>query len=251
MVDHIKALYPYALAEGEGVGTAYEYVAKARFLRPIVERLKRGDRPARVLVAGLPEKYGTSLDFAILADRAGADLEIVDERPQAIDRATRAIDAVRAKGLLVSLRVTLERVESLGAVASRSGYDAVLSCEVLQRVAADQRSSFADAMRAAAPMGVAFAPNSENPSHLKISGLAGLTRADLAELFRGARLGYVDLPPFPPGISRSPQQRSQASTGVIEAVAMRALDVFCAGEPLVPDVLKRRVAHIVCARWGE
>jgi hypothetical protein len=60
----------------------------------------------------------------------------------------------------------------------------------------------------------------------------------------------VDMPPFPPGISRSPEQRARASTGFAESVAMGLLDAYCAGERLVPPALKRRVAHIVCAIWG-
>jgi Methyltransferase domain len=249
MVESIRSLYPYALAEGEGVGTAYEYVAKARFMRPIVERLVRRDGARRVLVAGLPEKYGTSLDFAILADGVDADLEIADEREPAIDRSRSAIDAARRDGKLTRLRVQFRRCDSLDEVA-RGQHDAVLSCEVLQRVPAERREAFANALRAAAPIGAVFVPNSENASHLKISGLDGLTLADLRELFRGARAAYVDMPPFPPGIARTAEQRTRASTGLAEAVAMRVLDAYCAAEPRVPSAIKRRVSHIVCALWG-
>jgi hypothetical protein len=249
MTESIRALYPYALAEGEGVGTAYEYVAKARFMRPITERLARKDGARRVLVAGLPEKYGTSLDFAILADGLDADLEIADERQAALDRSKGAIDAARRDGRLARLRVRFRRCDALDDV-TRGEHDAVLSCEVLQRVPAEQREAFANALRAAAPIGAVFAPNSENASHLKISGLDGLTLADLRELFRGSRVAYVDMPPFPPGIARTAEQRTRASTGLAEAVAMRVLDAYCAAEPRVPGAIKRRVSHIVCALWG-
>ncbi len=249
MAESIRALYPYALAEGEGVGTAYEYVAKARFMRPIVERLSRRGGTRRILVAGLPEKYGTSLDFAILADGLDAELEIADERERALDRSKSAIDAARRGGKLGGLRVRFRRCGSIDEV-TRGEHDAVLSCEVLQRVAPERREVFANALRAAAPLGAVFVPNSENASHLKISGLDGLTLADLRDLFRGARFAYVDMPPFPPGIARSAEQRERASTGLAEALAMRALDAYCAAEPGVPNAIKRRVSHIVCALWG-
>jgi hypothetical protein len=249
MIDSIQALYPYALAEGEGVGTAYEYVAKARFLRPAIEGLaKRGDT-ARLLVAGLPEKYGTSLDFAILADRLGAEIEIADERAAALDRARSAIEASRRSGKLSRLRVRFRQADSLERVAD-GRHDAVFSCEVLQRVPLDGREAFANALRAAAPIGAVFVPNAENASHLKISGLGGLALSELHDLFRGARVTYVDMPPFPPGIARTAEQRAKASTGLAEGVAMRLLDAYCAAEPLVPNGIKRRVAHIVCALWG-
>jgi hypothetical protein len=249
MVDSIKNLYAYALAEGEGVGTAYEYAAKARILQPMVARLEALGHKARFLVAGLPEKYGTSLDFAVLANRTGAELVVVDERSSAIDRARAAVGAARASGLLRELRVSYAITE-LTQLGGHGGHDAVLSSEVLQRVPAALRSIFAGTLRAAAPMGAVFVPNSENASHLAISGLGGLSWAELGRDFQDGHLAYVDMPPFPPGISRSPEQREKASSGRAEAIAMGALDAYCAGERFVPNVVKRRYAHIVCATWG-
>ena len=242
----IGELYAYALAEGEGVGTAYEYVATARFLRL---RLRRD---ARVLVAGLPERYGTSLDFAILAHRAGARLLVVDERAEAIERARRAIVAMQADGRLLGLDVTYREIPSLAAMAEVEPHDVVLSCEVLQRVPPAARPAFVATLRARAPVGAVFVPNGDNQSHVKISGLDGLSRRALKALFEGPgyRFAYVDMPPFPPGIARTPEQRTQAATGRAEALAMLGLDVFCAAEPLVPAVLKRHLAHIVCVAWG-
>ena len=71
MSTSIRELYRYALAEGEGVGTAYEYYAKRRIIAPLVASLPR---PARIVVVGLPEKYGTSLDFVLVAGQAHAEL---------------------------------------------------------------------------------------------------------------------------------------------------------------------------------
>lgn len=251
----IRALYPFALAEGEGVGTAYEYVAKAAFMRPLARELgyrgSEGGRGApRILVAGLPEKYGTSLDFAILAQSLDADLLIVDDRTSAVERAQKAIEVLRRGGRLAALRVKYRTVPTLGDVTKLEPHDVVLSCEVLQRVGAAARSGFADGLRSLAPRGAVFVPNSENASHLKISGLHGLSGGELSALFPGAAWDYVDMPPFPPGITRSADQRSRASTGMFEALAMRGLDAYCKGESLVPAFLKKHVAHIVCAMWG-
>jgi hypothetical protein len=253
MADSIRALYPYALAEGEGVGTAYEYVAKAAFLGPVVAELRRRRRAsasARFLVAGLPEKYGTSLDFAILASRCGAELCVADDRSTAIERARNAIGAAQHAGHLQGLRVSYRCLSALDAIATLDVHDAALSCEVLQRIPIGSRRSFVGALRARAPLGALFVPNAENAAHLRISGLEGFSRSEIEELFPGERCGYVDMPPFPPGIARSAEQRERASTGWAEAVAMKMLDVYCAAERLVPDRVKRRFAHIVCAAWG-
>ena len=69
----IKNLYQYAFIEGEGVGTAYEYFAKRLVLASWLPLLPR--RP-KVRILGLPEKYGVSLDFWLLADELGAELGV-------------------------------------------------------------------------------------------------------------------------------------------------------------------------------
>src|SRR5579884_82009 len=252
MRDSIRSLYAYALAEGEGVGTAYEYAAKAAFVQPLITALRRkaASGAPRVLIAGVPEKYGTSLDFALLAARCSARLFIADDRPPALERARKAIESVRSQAALQGLEATYRTLPSLDAIADLEEHDLLLSCEVLQRVPEAGRGRFAAVMRGRAPLGAVFVPNAENSAHLRISGLGGLTMPELRALFAGARCGYVDMPPFPPGISRTPDQRARASTGFAEAVAMRLLDAYCAAEHLVPPLLKRRVAHIVCAIWG-
>ncbi len=180
----VRALYPFALAEGEGVGTAYEYVAKSVFLRPLAEELQRPHgAPLRLLVVGLPEKYGSSLDFAILAHALGADLLVVDERPAALERAEKVVHTLQSGGRLTGLRVRYRSIAALSEVTALDPHDAVLSCEVLQRVPQAARGAFADGLRSLARRGALFVPNSENGSHLKISGLAGLTGGDLASLF--------------------------------------------------------------------
>jgi hypothetical protein len=249
MAYTIAQLYPYALAEGEGVGTAYEYAAKARFVGAVSRRLRR---ESRLLVAGLPERYGASLDFALLAHEAGAELLVVDEREEALERSRRSIEAAQRQGHLGGLRATHRRVESFARYRDVEPHDALLSCEVVQRVPAQERAELAETLRQLAPVGGVFAPNGENASHVKISGLGGVSLRELEALFPrpGNRFAYVDMPPFPPGISRSPEQRERAASGVSEAMAMRGLDAYCAAERFVPAFIKRHLAHIVCVSWG-
>jgi hypothetical protein len=251
MTATIRSLYPFALAEGEGVGTAYEYVAKGAFMRPLSQELTRPHgAPPRVLVAGLPEKYGSSLDFSILAEALDGELLVVDDRPAALERAEKVVRALQSGGRLTGLRVQFRALGALAEVATLPPHDAVLSCEVLQRIPVGSRAAFADGLRSLARRGALFVPNSENGSHLKISGLGGLSGAELSGLFPGAFCDYVDMPPFPPGIKRSADQRSRASTGVLEAVAMRGLDSYCRAETFVPAFVKKHFAHIVCVMWG-
>jgi hypothetical protein len=72
---------------------------------------------------------------------------------------------------------------------------------------------------------------------------------DLQALFDAplARAGYIDMPPFPPGITRSDDQREQATSGRLEAFAMWGLQQYARGERLLPRALRQRQSHIVYA----
>jgi hypothetical protein len=133
----IKTLYALALAEGEGVGTAYEYFAKRLILTGWLESKPI---PRQMLIAGLPQKYGASLDFLQLAADLDMAVTIADERPQAFARVKAALDEVKAAGLLRNVEPKFCLVKDVGTISQIAGhYDLALSCEVLQRIAPLQR----------------------------------------------------------------------------------------------------------------
>lgn len=81
----IRILHNVALAEGEGFGTAYEYYVK---LKPLTALIFSKDmvKLRNVLIAGLPERYGFSLDFVILCNVLKCDkLIVLDDRNTALD----------------------------------------------------------------------------------------------------------------------------------------------------------------------
>lgn len=245
----IKALYTLALAEGEGVGTAYEYYAKRLVLGPwLAER----PRPARMLIAGLPQKYGSSLDLLQLAVDLQAEVVVADERPEALTKLERGLVAVRAQGWLSDVVPRLQLVDDMGTLTGVAGaYDLALSCEALQRMDVATRRALAARLHGLAGAVALFAPNEDNPAHTAISGLDGLTLAEIRALVpAGGRLlrsGYIDMPPFPPGIVRSEDQRAQASSGRLEAAAMWGLQTVARLERFLPGGIRRRQSHIVYA----
>ena len=263
----IKSLYTLALAEGEGVGTAYEYYAKrlalSSWLRQIV-------RPQRILVAGLPQKYGASLDFLLLAAELGATITVIDERPQAIVKLERALATAQAQGCLVHVEPATCVVANLTEVAGE--FDLCLSCEVLQRLAVASRPSYVRRLQEAASAVALFAPNAGNPAHMNLSGLSGLGLDELEALVGSGGAGeqgsrgageyhvlrplpghlvtvsaYLDMPPFPPGIVRDEEQRARASSGRFEALAMWALGTYARLEKVLPSGVRQRHSHIVYA----
>ena len=99
-----------------------------------------------------------------------------------------------------------------------------------------------------------FMPNKANEAHVGISGLDGLHLHELRTLLldggaaSGHALqasGYIDMPPFPPGITRSEEQREQATSGLLEGVAMWGLGIYARLEKFLPINLRARQSHIV------
>lgn len=252
----IKSLYALALAEGEGVGTAYEYFAKRLVL---AGWLKQVGRPKRVLIAGLPEKYGSSLDFLQLAQELGAAVTIVDERPLSLLKLQSSLAAAQQEGWLTAVSPTLIPVANLADLVEVAGpFDLCICSEVVQRADPPDRAQYAARLRELGTAVALFTPNGDNPAHTNISGLSGLSLAELQTLFtRHAppatrrQFGYIDMPPFPPGITRSDEQREQATSGRFEGLAMWGLGYYARAEKILPASIRRRQSHIVYALAGS
>jgi hypothetical protein len=277
MLDNftIKSLYTLALAEGEGMGTAYEYYVK----RIALDRLLTGrPKPRTMLIAGLPEKYGASLDFVLLGGELGAAVTVVDERPEALARLQGALTALVGQAdlpLRPSVVMLLADLDTLSAVTGQ--YDLALSSEVLQRLSPAGRQSYVSRLGTLASAAALFCPNAENRAHNTHSGLVGLRLEEMRGLTtdygpqttdeaspvarphdanlsyvvrRPSSLvssGYIDMPPFPPGITRSADQREEATSGRFEAMVMWGLGRYARGEKFLPKSLRRRQSHIVYA----
>jgi hypothetical protein len=241
----IKSLYTLALAEGEGLGTAYEYYAK----RLLISRwLSQFSRPRRLLIAGLPEKYGASLDFLELSAELGAEVIVVDDRPKALERLRISIDEVGSEGILENLNWRPVETTNLGSLKEIEGnFDLCVCSEVLQRLEIDSRVEYVARLTSLASALALFVPNADNASHANLSGLTGLYYEDLTTLFgaQQSQVGFIDMPPFPPGITRSDEQREEAATGNMESVAMRGLAFYARLERFLPRSIRRRQSHIV------
>jgi hypothetical protein len=242
----IHALYPLALAEGEGVGTAYEYFAKRLALAPWLAALPD---PHSMLIAGLPEKYGSSLDFFLLAqDLSIPEVVVCDDRSSALDKAGQSLARAQAGGLLPGLKARSVLIDDFGRVGEELGlFDLCVTSEMLQRLNGKAQAVVKTLTRTAHSLAL-FAPNADNPAHNQLSRLAGLRLEELQSMLgQPARTGYVDMPPFPPGLTRNSAQRQQATSGWKERLAMSGLDNYARLEHLIPLALRRRRSHIVYA----
>jgi len=170
----IRALYPINMAEGEGIGTAYEYYVKLGRLRSL---LRSVGKPKSILVAGLPEKYGLSMDFILLGWMLHAEVTVVDDRAEFIERAERTVCALGEEGLLSGVKVNFKRVAriaELGAVElGPDRFDFAVSNEVFQRLNKLEKGRYISGLRENARSFALFVPNGENRAHADLSGLSG------------------------------------------------------------------------------
>ncbi len=244
----IKSLYTLALAEGEGVGTAYEYFAKRLVLRPWLPTIPP---VKRLLIAGLPEKYGSSLDYLLLAQELGATAVVADDRPAFLQKFQEALDKARQMGWLTAVQPDLLLVQNMAEMADVSGpFDLAISNEVLQRIPAAERPVYVQRQRELATAVALFCPNAANPDHAAHSGLATLHLSELLTLSPGHPVtpsGFIDMPPFPTGVSRSEEQRAQAESGAFEALVMWGLGYFARLEHWLPTAVRRQKSHIIYA----
>jgi hypothetical protein len=61
------------------------------------------------------------------------------------------------------------------------------------------------------------------------------------------KIGYMDVPPFPPDVNRSPSQREQLQIGRINRLAMTFLELYARLEPYFSGHWCRGRAHSVYA----
>jgi len=244
----IKSLYPLALAEGEGVGTAYEYYAKRLLLGRFLRRIPS---PKRILVAGLPEKYGSSLDFLLLAAELNAEVVVTDYRPAFLAKAKDSLAAAQGQNLLQNVSPHSVQVTDPARLLEVAGsFDLAICCEVLQSLPVNDRTIYWQRLRELAPAIALFTPNAGNPAHSKLSGLRTVSLDELKTLTGGGsstHVGLADLPPFPSGMTRSAAQREQATTGTFESMVMWGLNIYARLEPFLPLLVRQRYAHMVYA----
>lgn len=229
------------------MGTAYEYFAKRLLL---AKWLKQIPHPKSVLVAGLPEVYGVSLDFLLFAEELGAEVTVVSERQSAIDRLEGALSAVQARNMLTSVQPNIRLIDNIVDINLDQKFDVIVCCEVLQRLSTAEKETYLTNLSKISNQIAIYTPNGDNAAHASHSGLDSVPFAEFNTLANNLNpqnfsSGYIDMPPFPPGITRTEDQRQHAESGLLETVAMHGLGFYAKMEKFFPTKIRRDNAHIV------
>lgn len=247
----VTALYLVALFEGEGMGTAYEYSVKIKLLR----RLTADVRPLRrMLIGGIPEAYGFSLDLALVAALYGCQVVVAEDRVSVLEGFANALRSPQLKRWIDPACFEMRPIEALARVTRTEDpvYDLWVSTSAIQRLDGDGLAAYLAQVRVKSRYALLMAPNSDNRAHLTLTKLRGFTLSGLGAVCQEAGLvvresGYLDLPPFPPGIKRSTEAKEKAAKSKLERFAMGGLEWWARGERVLPRFAKRRWAHLVYA----
>jgi len=242
-------LYPIALLEGEGMGTAYEYSTKLKLLQRVVAEIPP---PQRLLIGGLPEDYGVDLDLALLAHWYGCHTVVADDRTPSLETFASALRSPPLAGLVDPGHFQMRHLETLArpTCADDAPYDLWVTTSAIQRLDDSELAKYLAQVREKSRHAVLLVPNKANKEHLTLSGLDGFFLPDLAATCRQAGLtvreaGYLDVPPFPPGLQRSAEAKEKAAESRVERLIMRGLECWIQIERFLPRFVQRRFGHII------
>ena len=243
----INTAYYLAKVEGEGLGTAYEYIMKKKLLTKLVDAV---GSPKRILVAGLPEKYGFSSDFVYFGEYVDAEVVVIDERTDKLSAFDQIMSRLKDQGFFSQLHLTTLPLSNWDEInVENKTFDLVVSCEVLQRLSINERIAYMQRLAEIAKASVFFVPNAENNAHAKISKLHALTLQELKDLcvmagYEPLDYGYVDMPPFPPGLK---QKKKVGESREDEKLSLltEVLNLWSLMEMYFPRSIVKTQAHIV------
>ncbi len=223
----LNKLYTLALAEGEGLGTAYEYFVKLRLLKKI---LNNNNKIKTVLIYGLPEKYGFSLDFLYFCKRQNIRPDLYEPRKNKLNKLYEILNDLNQNKKIV---LKFNQVTKLN-----KKYDLILSGEVLQSLNEDELRKYNENIKLYGQKTIIFTPNKNNKAHNKISKLNSYSIKGLKKLFKNNKLtGFIDNPPFPPGI--------KAKKKITSKLFIFILQIFASLEFLIPKFIRKKTSHIV------
>lgn len=221
----LRGFYHLALIEGEGLGTAYEYLAKHRILKPCFKNEKS-------LIYGLPEKYGFGLDLLYFLDKSGYEIHVYEDRKEKVRQYSKIIKTLIKIRFIQRTPLIINEIKGC--------YDLVLSSEVIQRFNPKELQNYFLNIKNSSKRAIIFFPNGNNKAHCHMTKLRAYKPEALSHFFYGkVELGFVDMPPFPPGLSVKSDQRRQNLKLLIPLLSLWSFI-----EQICPRFVKQHFCHI-------
>ncbi|OGF52345.1 MAG: hypothetical protein A2044_01885 [Candidatus Firestonebacteria bacterium GWA2_43_8] len=237
----MKKFYEVALLEGEGLGTAYEYYMKRRLL---VKLFRKEGQLDSFCVFGLPEKYGTSMDFCLLAGEVKAGrVTVLDERSEAVKKCTVAVEKLKENKLLSDSLLHVKE----GLDIKDEKYDFITNCDVFQRFSEEEALKMIEGAAENSKLSVFFLPNGFNVSHVPAPGRKAINPVEFVKKLSGKVAvigwGYIDMPPFPSGSKISEEKKKAVKSGLFNFAVFVVLKLWAVVEMLTPSFIRKKYSH--------
>ncbi|OGF46895.1 MAG: hypothetical protein A2231_12635 [Candidatus Firestonebacteria bacterium RIFOXYA2_FULL_40_8] len=237
----MKKFYKVALLEGEGLGTAYEYYVKRRLFIKLLGKEKHLDS---FCVFGLPEKYGSSMDFCVLADQVKAGrVVMLDEREEAVKKCSTAVARLKDEKIIPDSLVQVKE----GMLLRDDKYDFITNCDVFQRFNEEETIKMIEGAASNSKLSLFFIPNGFNVSHVAFPARRSINPVDfvkkISDKVKVVRWGYIDMPPFPSGSKLSDEKKNAVKSGLFSFFVFLILRIWSIVEMLTPSFIKKRFAH--------
>jgi len=243
--------YPLNLLEEEGLGTTYECLAKMHYFKTWFSK----SRNKTILVAGLPGKYGFSLDLILATYYLGATkINILDHRKNRLEK-LKAIIANPTFPNDLKLKTNLyftkqKNIQSPKYLNKFKTIDLICNSEVVQNWPSTKLKSWFTQL--SAKQIISFIPNGDNQSHMTTSHLKSIKLNRLKSFITtipasNLKIGYLDMPPFPPGIKRTSKQKKQLSDSKIILMSINYIFKLwlMVGELTILKPYLRKHAHLI------
>ena len=243
----LKDLYKVAILEGEGLGTAYEYFVKQRILNNFA--LEKYGSPSSILIYGLPEKYGTSMDFVLFSHVHNCSISLCEDRPLALKKFK---DSLKKLMNLYSIKENFVKIFLVKSLAKcekddlrhPAGYDLVVNSDVLQRFSLQGQLSIVECIMRLGKRALLFIPNGENINHQKLPDWKGVFPNELIRNIKyNFKFRFIDMPPFPSGYKLEGQKKDLLSKKFILFFSSKILELWSTAEGILPDSFRRKFSH--------
>jgi hypothetical protein len=241
-------LYPVALLEGEGMGTAFEYSVKLKMLH---RAFKFCLPPRQILIGGLPEAYGVDLALALFAAQYDSRVVVADDRLPMLEKFADALQSLQLSGLVNAEHFEMRHLETLADPTRPDDvpFDLWITTSSIQRLTENERAEYLAQVRENARCAAILVANEGHKAHQNITGIKGFFLPDLVSMCQQAGLAvqeanYLDMPPFPPGITRSTEAKENAAQSSLNRAAMHILEWAVHVERFWPRLVRQRFSHI-------
>lgn len=237
----MKTFYDIAFLEDEGLGTAYEYYVKRKFLERIIKMT--GD-PKKICIFGLPQKFGLSMDFCLLASDYKSDVTVIEERDISLNRFEEVLNVLKKNKIISDINLTKNND-----LKDKNEYDLLLNTEVMHKYSDDEIKKIIEKTADSAKITIYFIPNPDNVNRIKSSNSQNLKFneliKDLKDKYEIIEYGYMDMPPFPSGVKMSNTDKGKmkkAETFMI--LVFLFLKIWSLWEKILPSFIKKKFAHV-------